>query len=457
MALADYFNGKNTATVLPSGEGLLKSQQGMDNMLLAVEQMKAEAYKRNSEEFQKASNIPPEFLLTDSAQKAQMGAINLFNQKWGKVYQQTGGNLSDAQKMQMNTDKNVVLMTQQKLQSDMTQAMAAKDAIQKDVQGNLDHSSFQKRWDDYTSTGNWDSSPLLPSAQDPDEFFNKASNKVNGTPSNVTVTKSIGGVPYKETYQASGSEQEGRDMVKTTLLSNDRLARSYIEKFQQLKDTDPETYKKYLDTNKDGKVSPSEENAAKTASNPILQWAQDNYWHKALDMKLTNPSKVSTGTGSQPSGADWSTIYDVNGKKIPYKPNKGDVSTVAGSQNFHPFSDMKLAERPISVKTNANIKVLTNGMMSKVPSKSTVLFQATPTGYDQQHDRLIFNLDKDFNNIGITGVTQGKGTQVSIPRQDITDPTFYNNIEVLDDSGKKTKIGDLVGTSTTKPKVNIGL
>jgi hypothetical protein len=155
------FTGKETGVEIQGSDKLQRNQENMSNMFLTAEKMKAEIYQKNKAEFEKASDIDPIFLLTDSAQKYQSDRITEFNNKYGNLLHKYGGNIPDSVKKQMATDKNYVIMEQFKMKSDMEQALAAKDAVQKDVQGNLDHEDFQQRWDTYTSKGKWDSSPLL--------------------------------------------------------------------------------------------------------------------------------------------------------------------------------------------------------------------------------------------------------------------------------------------------------
>jgi hypothetical protein len=85
--------------------------------------------------------------------------------------------------------------------------------------------------------------------------------------------------------------------------------------------------------------------------------------------------------------------------------------------------------------------------------KHPPVISAIPTGYDAESDKFTFNVNKDFSNIGISGIQSGNGMQIAIPRSVINNTGFLDSFIVADDNGKKVKIGDLKKTtqSTTKP------
>jgi hypothetical protein len=424
--LSNSFTGKGIIAPLPSNEGVLKSQENMDNMLIGAQKLQYDTYKQNAEAFSKASNVPPEFVLADSAQKTQMGLINAFNQKWGKVFQQAGGNLSDEQKMQMTTDKNVLLMQQQQMKSSMEQALAAKDAIQKDVQGNLDHDDFNKRFfgdpdikqpNGYLQTGVWDSSPLLPATKDPDEFFNNEQHQLkNGTDTDEFHTVTIGGVPQKYVTKANGTIQEGTDLATAYLHTDPGLARGVIKKFQALKETNPSLYNSLLDTNGDGKVDANEAQAANTVSNPIMKWYQDTYGPKTIKHGQTTP--VNLGGNKGATKFDYTKTSATNNKNDSYATQEGFSAKDATGKVFSLPGYQDIGQTKATT-VSQNIKQIytkdTNGNEVLKPFNQSAKFDIT--GYSKDKDQLLITLDSETTGDG----DYSKGDQLVVPASDFDD------------------------------------
>jgi hypothetical protein len=248
------------------------------------------------------------------------------------------------------------------------------------------------------------------------------------------MTRTIGGIPYKETFQSSGTEQEGRDKVKSDMLNSDRLARSYITKFQKLKEEDPETYKKYLDTDNNGVVSPQEERATTTASNPILQWAQDTYWHKALDMKLSQPSKNVVST----SGGGFS--FNFGGQKITSSPavKRTDPVTYGGESYLNSYRFNK----PIPIGN-----VPTKGGIRYSRSATHPLGEGNVQGFIKDYlpddDMVTIEVKKAY---GAANVESGEF--IAVPANSIPD---VNSLPIIQE-GQQTTIGAL-RESKPAPKV----
>jgi hypothetical protein len=415
MAFSNSFTGKGTGVLIPSGEGLQRAQENMSNMMISAEKLKLETFQKNQAEFLKNASIDPVFVLSESARELQGKMLDKFNTDWGKTMKDRGGTLSTDDKMQMAKEKNYILMEQQKMAGDMQRAMQDRDVVSKDIQGNLDREDFDKRWNNFIKTGTYDTSPLLPKEIDPDEYFNRTANKVNGTPSNVTVTKTIGGIPVKETYQSSGSEQEGRERVKATLLGNDRIARGYIKKFHELKTSDPATYKKYLDTNNNGVISPTEEGA----TNPILQWAQDNYWHKALDVKLSQPTKIASGKTATAGISVGGTAFKTPGIQREGQLQYGDEKYIRP----YSFGGQKLNNIP----TQGGTLISSDGTSEKLENGT---MEGNLLHYDAGKDVLLFSNASATNNPAMKS-----NDIVEVPASNLVD---VDNLPI--------KIGDRMGT-----------
>jgi len=287
------YTGKGLAPDIPSEGG--KAMSRLSDFIMKAEEIKYNAFKETQDWFVKSQDVDPVMFLTTANQIAQDKLLKTYNEESSAILKASGNNLSTEDRARIIAGKNFLISEQQKMQADMARALQDRDAIQKDIQGNLDHDEFNKRWSDYVSgNASYGTEPLSPSAIDPDAHYSKLINKGHGTEGTISLTTNKGGISTTEKKSASATEEEARQMVASDILGNDRLALGYIEKFQKLKNTDPATYMKYLDTSGDQQVDATEEQAAETASNPIIRWAQDNYWQKRIIIKEVETTKPET-------------------------------------------------------------------------------------------------------------------------------------------------------------------
>jgi hypothetical protein len=401
----------------------------MSDLILSAQKLKYDTYKKNEEEFLKTANIDPVFVLSTAARETQSKLLDQFNNKWGAVMKQKGGNLSTDDKVNMSKERDFIIMNQQKMQSDMTQAFAAKDAVSKDIQGNLDHQDFQRRWDSFISTGDWEQGPLLPSSVDPDEFFGKDVNK--GNFGDTTVSKTVLNPDKTLTtkkFESTGTEQDGRNLVASYMHGNDRMARGWIEKFQQLKTTNPQEYKKYIEE----------------GNNPILRWAQDNYWDKVLKTKeITEQKPVLTG---KKGGID----IDLFGRHY--------ANFQAGQQRNGSitYAD-KTYNNPIEFDGTAKISYVptTGGIKLGARTSRNLTSKGNIEGYLKAYDP-----DGDKIIIAATGTDPNidNGTLLEIPAGNLNKAEIDKIPIVV--NGQTTNLGTLrnkAGTPQEKPKINIGI
>jgi hypothetical protein len=386
MALDLIYTGREHGVKLPTGERINQGERSLSNFIARAEDIKYKAFKENEQEFLKASNIDPVFLISDKSQKVQSQLLDDFNKKWAGEYKRYQGNLPVDVKQQMQSEKNILLAIQQKMQSDMERAMVDRDIVSKDVAGNIDHEDANARWADYVTTGNYDISPLKPSAIDPDLQYSRNINKGVGTKSTVTITKKKDGVLVTEKKIASGTEEEGRKFVEADILGNPRLAQGYIKKFKALKTNDPETYVKYLDTDLSGTVDTSEEQAASTSSNPIIKWAQDNYWDKKLileDVEVTKPETVKTTF-------DWELGVGIDNNKNTQFAKNNDI-TIQRLPPYKNFYDLQLGSVPSVIQKVGDYVDASTGEKKTLNKAINMKI----VGYSPDGDKLIVNVEDD--------------------------------------------------------------
>ena len=137
------FTGRGTAVVLPES-GALKAQEGLNAMVVRAEELRYKVYDKNRNEFLQNANIDPVFVLSDSARKYQIERINDFNKIWGKRAQETNYNLSDQDKLNMQTHKNLIMSEQQDQLAQYKIWEQQRDLIEKDGGVNYSSEDFYK-------------------------------------------------------------------------------------------------------------------------------------------------------------------------------------------------------------------------------------------------------------------------------------------------------------------------
>lgn len=430
------YTGKGLATKLPTDNG--SAMNRLSDFIVKAEELKYKTFRENEKEFLKSSNVDPLFFISDKSQRVQTELLSDFNNKWAQEYKKYQGNLPMSVKQQMQSEKNIIIAQQQKMQSDMERAMQDRNIISKDVRGELDHIDADKRWNDYINTGTYDTSPLQPSAIDPDYHYSKNINKGTGTASKVKITTNKGGKVITEEKYASASEEEARQMVEADILSSPRIAKGFVKKFQALKETDPDEYKRRLDTNKDDILDKAEEQEAKQVGNPIIEWAKDTFWQKRIivrDIETTKPETTKKTGGSSFTGF---------GKPINYDPTEARSLKVGQTDysSFHDFGNI-----PVQDVTVKEIRVLN-------PEGETVMNPESPIsadliGYDENKDEFIFIATKDFLSVYNQFMSgKGKDWRFAVKKADL--PDKYKEWEIIKD-GKTIKVGSVASQVVTTP------
>lgn len=416
MSLPNYFSGKGTAVVAPSGEGLLKSQENLSSILVGIEKMKADTYKENSKEFQKASNIDPVFVLGDSAQKTQMGAINLFNQKWGKVFQQTGGNLSDAQKMQMNTDKNVVIMQQQRMQSQMEAAQTQNKMVAQNP-NRWDRDEQARRYNEYIQTGNYNYTepPIKPLSLTDAAMknVNKVAVKEYHLPEEDKAY-SKNGVNWIDKTTYSAGKEDVIPYIKNAM-TDDQYAAGVIKEWSELGQADKDKYH------------------AKNPANPIFEMAVDRHWKEWVKQDVKTERNMVSGSGKGYS-------FDFGGQKVTASPGVKRKDPVPYGDQV--YTDSYRFDKPIpigNVPTEGGIKYTRNS--TRPLGKGNV--QGVIKDYIADGDLVTIEVKKAY---GAANVESGEF--ISVPASSIPD---VDNLPIIGDDGNPTKVGNVRGK--TQPSV----
>lgn len=289
------YTGRGLSTKLPTDSG--NAMQGLANFVAKAEETKFNVFQKNKDAFMKMTDVDPVMFLTTANQATQAKLLDDFNKEAAQIYKNSGGFPSMEEMQQIQAKKNFLISKQQEMQSDMERYLADREAISRDINGNLDKDEFTQREQGYFGGGRYGESPLSASPLDVGLYLNRDVNKAQGTPTSEYKTIKIGGVDQKVTISKSATEPEARDYIGRLMVSNPRIAKGIVKEIQQLKTTAPQEYVRIFDKTGDGTVDQYEEKEAGYVSNPIIKYAQDKYWQNAIKVDESKPSGLGTNRG----------------------------------------------------------------------------------------------------------------------------------------------------------------
>ena len=313
MAFSNSFTGKESAVKLEGGG--TQAQQGLNQMVIAAEELRYKVYEKNRNEFLQNANIDPVFVLSDSARKYQFERINDFNKVWGKRAQETNYNFSDQDKLNMQTHKNLIMAEQQDQLQQYETWKQHRDLIQRDQGENLSIEEFSEATDEMMKGGRYDltTPPLRP--LDFGDYIESEARKLQAK--EEMTMRGIGGGKAIPEYYTLPAGEESR-FIAAKLAENPRARKDFFNKWNE---ADKEKWFRLADENKDNQYSPEEK------KNAMLLWAVDTYGKRARPLMRGTPSTIP----GLRRGAD-TTGFD---KKLPVSATNNKNSTYdVGGINF---------------------------------------------------------------------------------------------------------------------------
>lgn len=424
MAFTNSFNGKNTGIVLPSGAGVQRSQENMNNLILSAEKLKADTYKKNEEEFLKASNVDPVFVLANSARETQSKLLDTFNTTWGKKMRDKGGQLTTDDKVEMAKQKDYILMQQAKMQQDMEQAQLHNKMTMQNP-NRWDAEEQQNRYNEYIKTGTYDHTepPIKPLSLTDAAMknINKVATK-EYAPEDERKSYSVNGVPYYKQTTYSARKEDVIPYIKSAIADNDQYGAGVLKEWNELPAQEKESYH------------------TKNPSNPILEMAVDKHWKEWVKSEEKDV-KNSQGTGNK---AGFS-VFKGTGKDVTYTPTSARAVKL-GTTDYSSFHD--IPNIPVDdVTPQDKIRVLSPDGEEEMQPASNI--PADLVGYDENTDELIFTAKSNFID-PTSRRPKGAGMRFALKRTEAG--AKYDNIEIVKD-GNKVKIGSL-GSSTPTPSTS---
>ena len=428
------YDGKNEAVNLPSGERLDRAQQNMSQMILNADKMRLDAFKANEEWFLKTTDVPIESFLSSANTEAQAKMLDEYNKSAVSIVKSRGGmdKLTMQDKLELTKGRQMLESEQQRMLGDLEKYKTAKAVVDKnpDYYDQREFNAIVAQT--YMKDGKYPDIEI-PIKEKPLELA-LDNNKVNGTVTqDYRYYTNPNGQKVKQATIVGATEEESRSHVRAMVLSSPQYQKYIFNKFSKLSDKDK---LRYLDTDNSGTIDANERDMAVKsfeAGNPLLKWAEDNYWQLARTTRdggesgATPPSSSTTG--------DMRTFKYGTGSPTKYYPTESVPWSFGDKEmpNYHPFPQFETYLLPID-----DISVrLKNGSTEKIVNKTLKLI---PTGYDESTDEFTFNVTAHYKSRG----TAGNGDQISIKRNDL--PPEFGAIEVKI-SGKPVKISDIKRSS----------
>lgn len=452
----NYFEaGKGSAVKLPELDSMEKSQQRAGDLAIKGAEMQLNKTLQDKDRFMKMLAIDPVAAISDKNMTQQAADLENYNNTWAGKYVQNKGQLSAADEIQMASDKRMLQMKQEKMLSDQKQWEYANNVITRDTRGYYDKQNFQNASQEYFKTGVLPANMLDVAPQSMTAWLRTQSKSLptttvprpainaNGKPTGQMIDDHV--IDKKD---AQNLIFEGlSDEAKQKQMLSDYSAWEKTASQKEINDL----FKGY-DRNNDGVVDPQERQYAHAhmnlQSNPYVQWAMNNpaYLENAMGTKEGASKNPFQPRAQVNLSSDWTTIMDGT-KKVSYPVPTAAPAALGDKLSSQQYYQLPTTSaRPVSLKSSSStIQVLTKGMVGTIKHPPTI--SAIPTGYDKEHDTFTFNVNKDFSNIGISGIQSGNNMQISVPRSEINNTDFLNSFVVLGDDGKKTKIGDLAKTA----------
>lgn len=419
------FTGKDTAVRLPSGEGVLRSQEDMNNLFLKAEQLKYETFKKNEDDFLKASAIDPAVSISNKATEFQSGLIDEFNKKWASKMQSSGGNLSTDQKIEMMKDRRMIEAEGSNIQAmqkawEMHREMVARNPI------DFDENEFNENTMDFMLNGkyNYPTPPLR--AKDFASYIRAESQK-NRNDAGYEWKKEGDHEVWSKRNVPAG--KEGDEIERMFHNAPEGYKKGVFRDYEQWKQDNPDQFLKMFDSNQDGVVDGKDEN-----KNPIMEWIRTN--PKYMDQVVTWERSDKTRRPSS-GGANNGTMRTwLNQKYIPPAAQKSPYEGLP-SDKYHPFVNL---QKPISIPVDY-IQVLDAGVPN--PKKEDVgqTIKGYIIGYDEQSDKVVFMVSQDYKDVDYSALSSGAKRQIAVPRSALP-KTDFDLLEIEQD-GKKTKLGEM--------------
>ena len=315
------YSGRDSAVELPDMDKLLKSQEGLNDMLIAGEERKLSKALADEQYFLEMMKTDPVAAISTANRERQSKAVEKFSTEWGAKMAQRQGELSTSDKLLLQRDKDALKSFQANIKANEERYAQDKVSIEKDNGRYYDKQAFDKAQADFLKTGEYPQSALRVKPINPDLYASSATYR--GTPNEISETV-VGADKKQTTVKAryNMTEEEASRISAAELLDKEPLLQGYINKFEQLPVTEQVAI---LDLNGNNAIDPEERKFVQSAAdinNPIFKWAAADYAKMIRRKEETSTTKPVSATSSAAASTYKSTapVTATNNDNSSYTP-----------------------------------------------------------------------------------------------------------------------------------------
>jgi len=336
-----------------------------------------------------------------------------------------GGSLTDDDRMNMQSEKNLIVSEQQEQKAQMDRFLQHQDLVNKNPD-KFDPIKFAQARDEYMQTGRYDQTIPAWKPIDFGAYANDIAQKQQFVHDEGSIKDKYGMVSQESWNMPKGSE--GKFLVGL-LGKNPQADADFFERWDK---ADKESWFKQADANKDNKFSPEEQ------KNAIALWAMNEFGGVRMS-KQTTPKGVA---GASTAGMSNLSAF---GKKTSYAPTEAKPTRLGQTDypSYHTYNNLPVWDIPVGTP----IKLLNSKGEKIIKPDNTISVDVT--GYDEVKDEFTFIVKSNFEGLfgAVSSMERGKDWRIAIKRTDL--PPEYNTLEIKKD-GKTVKVGDIKrGTSAT--------
>jgi hypothetical protein len=293
----------------------MQAQKGLSDTIKEVEDIKFKVYQKNRDEFLKNSNIDPEFIFSTSARETVQKSISNFNEKYGKIAQQYNYNLPDEVRMQMQTEKNLIIGEQQNQKAQFEMWRQHRELVA-NKPGVFSQEEFAKATETYMNEGRYTQTTPAYEPHDFGQVLNKAymdeKNKI------AIGMKGVGGGRQVEQYYTMDEGKYG-GLIANIIATNPNARADILKKIEQNKE------EVFADADVNGdKVLDSGEK-----ENAIVNWIKKKYPRGVVEGTPVTIPGYGQNKSTSKFGTGWQRDGDIRYGGTTYSNNFAFNATTA--------------------------------------------------------------------------------------------------------------------------------
>jgi hypothetical protein len=312
------FTGKGVTSRL--SDNTQESYSGLADSIKEIEKIRYETFQKNRAEFLKNANVDPAFVLSNAARETQMKLIDNFNKKYGKLAQQKNYNLSTEDRLNMQTERNLIEAVKNEQLGQYELFKQHRDLVAKNP-NRYDLDKFSEATDKYLESGRYDQTmPALKSLPF-GLFIREQAKKMAGEYNPMRV------VSGNQVAVATRNIQDIGKFIEDNMFVNDQATLGMLEDWDR--QTPQEKAKWLEDVDKSGTIDQAEQ------ENGIIKWAKQFYAKDAEVISYSPWKNIDTGGMTEAQKAKERAKIGVQDPSVPKTFGPEDNKRTYSPKSFH--------------------------------------------------------------------------------------------------------------------------